>query len=241
MTPKENLYKKYILAYNKLADLKCTSHYQWGEDGHNLYEFFNSYTFKNAANGFTKSELQGMIDEVRSMYVNEKIRAFFDTKRGMEYKKEIDAKIKANRHRYTLLLKDNYSLLDAFVKEWLGKQWGVSNVHEYGLYVGLVEKKENGVNTLFENASFSVNYDKLVSKRLYMINGSHSIDLLDTGNTERQALFIGGMAEFVKNTSKVSELMEYLDKLSEKRSELEGELCRLQYSMENPPIEIDEI
>lgn len=241
MTPKENLYKKYIGNYNKLADLKGTSHYQWGEDGHNLYEFFNSYTFKNAAKGFTMNELKSMIDDLRIKYIREQIEAFFVTKRGMEYKKEIEEKIEVNRRKYTLLVKDINSTFDSFIKEWLGKEWGVSNVYDYGMNIGLVDKKENGVNDLWNNGSFYVYYDKQAQKRVCLTNNNNTIFVLGNENIERQSLFMSGMAEFVKNTKKVEELVEYFDKFNEKRFELYNELSKLQELLKNPPIEIDEI
>lgn len=241
MTPKENLYKKYILAYNKLADLKCTSHYQWGEDGHNLYEFFNSLSFKNAAKGFTMNELKLMIDDLRIKYIREQIEAFFETKRGMEYKKDIQEKIEVNRRKYTLLVKDINSTFDGFIKEWLGKEWGVSNVYDYGMNIGLVDKKENGVNDLWNKGSFYVYYDKEVQKRVCLRNNNNTIFVLGNENIERQALFMNGMTEFVKNTKKVEELVEYFDKFNEKRFELYKELSKLQELLKNPPIEIDEL
>lgn len=232
MTIKEKLYMEYVIAKNKLNALI-------GEDligGDNIDEFFESRTFKNVASSYTKDELKRKIYNVEVSYNNafEKKRTeeYFGTEEGKAEKERLTKEYEALQNTRAEMFKNANKELDIFIKDFLGKEWGV----RYGTYsteIGIVKDVNDGfVNFVFGH-SFTIYHDAMFEKRFAMNYGClGSFELLN--DEVLRPKYLMGMATFANDKDRLLRLRLYLKSVEEDIKGVEERMDKVSNRLKHP-------
>jgi hypothetical protein len=232
MTIKEKLYMEYVITKNKLNALR-------GEKligGDNIEEYFNSYDFSNRASHHTKDEIRNMIDYAKRCYESEvkklRIENYFNTEEGKEEKERLTKEYEALQNERAEMFENTNKKLDIFIKDFLGKEWGV----RYGTYsteIGIVKDDNNGfVNFVFGH-SFTIYHDTVFGERFEMNYGTlGSFELLN--DDVLRPKYLMGMATFANDKDRLSKLRSYLKSVEEDIKELEKRMDKVSNKLKHP-------
>lgn len=236
MTNKEKLYKEYVIAKNKVNTLR-------GEEligGDNLEEYFNSRTFSYTAGNYKKDELKQMIRWANVAYETEvdklRVEHYFNTAEGAAEKKSITDRIEALTEARRAQIKSCTENVDAFIKRWLGEDWGCNTVSWASVNIGLVEKVVDGNNSFYFGHSFNLYYSDYFMKERFEMNYGcmSSFKLLDDEEGNLRCKYLLGMATFANDKEKLNELKELLIEHTETLHNLEKEIDVLNYNLSHP-------
>jgi hypothetical protein len=232
MTIKEKLYKEFVIAKNKLNALR-------GEEligGDNIEEYFNSYDFSNRASHHTKDEIRDMIDYAKRCYESEveklRVENYFNTEEGKAEKERLTKEYEALRNKRAEMFKNANKELDIFIKDFLGKEWGVC----YGTYsteIGIVKDVNDGfVNFVFGH-SFTIYHDTMFGKRFEMNYGClGSFELLN--DKVLRPKYLMGMATFANDKDRLLRLRLYLKSVGEDIDELGKRMDKVSNKLKHP-------
>lgn len=232
MTIKEKLYKEYVITKNKLNALI-------GEDligGDNIDEFFESRTFKNVASSYTKDELKRKIYNVEVSYNNafEKKRTeeYFDTEEGKAEKERLTKEYEALQNTRAEMFKNANKELDIFIKDFLGKEWGV----RYGTYsteIGIVKDVNDGFVNFVFGYSFTIYHDTMFNES-FKCKFSFS-DSMELPNGESLCpKYIMGMATFINDNDRLARLCLYLKSVGEDIEGVEEKMDKVSDKLKHP-------
>lgn len=228
MTIKEKLYKDYVITKNKLNALI-------GEDligGDNIDEFFESRTFKNAASSYTKDALNLMIYNVEVSYHNafEKKRTeeYFNTEEGKAEKERLTKEYEALENECAEMFKNANKKLDIFIKDFLGKEWGV----RYGTNsteIGIVKDVKDGfVNFVFGH-SFTIYHDTKFEMNYGCLG---PFELLN--DEVLRPKYIMGMATFANDKDRLLKLCLYLNSIGGDIEEMRKRMDKVSNKLKHP-------
>lgn len=232
MTIKEKLYMEYVITKNKLNALR-------GEKligGDNIEEYFNSYDFSNRASHHTKDEIRNMIDYAKRCYESEvekmRVENYFDTEEGKAEKERLTKEYEALQNTRAEMFKNANKELDIFIKDFLGKEWGV----RYGTYsteIGIVKDVNDGfVNFVFGH-SFTIYHDTMFEKRFEMNYGClGSFELLN--DEVLRPKYLMGMATFANDKDRLLRLRLYLKSVGEDIKEVEKRMDKVSNRLKHP-------
>ena len=239
MTQKEKLYKEFVIAKNKLNALK-------GEaliGGDNIEEYFNSYNFSNSASHHTKEEIKGMIHNVNIAYDDEvnklRVENYFNTEEGKAEKENLTKQIEKGINERHELIVSTTIVIDSFIKEWLGDDWGCGLVGTSSIQIGIVDNiAENKANHFYFGHSFTLLYNDYFVKndRFDMTYGSMgSFSLLDESKeSDLRCKYLLGMGKFSCDKEKLTELKNILKDFCAKEYKHRQLLDVLRYNLNNP-------
>jgi hypothetical protein len=199
-TIKERLFKEYVIAQNKLDKLNgVTPIFEASE------EFFTRHNFRYLATTYTKEELRRNIEYAKLGYdvQVEKLRIenYYNTEEGKERKATLEKKMKDLEDAIDKYVVDEHKRLNAFIKEWLGEDWGCNFYGGTMMDIGIVEKvTDNNYNSFLFGHSFSLYF----GNRFEMNYGT--MGSFDVFKSEKRVQFLVGMAKFAENKDK----LEYL-------------------------------
>lgn len=237
MTIKEKLYKEYVIAQNKVNALR-------GKEligGENIEEYFNSRDFSYAASTHTKEELRNKIRWAETAYEDEveklRVENYFNTPEGALEKANLTAAITDLKEKRKNLFLTSTELVDTFIKEWLGEEWGCGMVSSTSLEIGIVEKvSEGNRNHFYFGHSFNLYFDDYFSKDRFEMNygcmGAFKLLNDETGNL--RAKYLLGMGMFATNKEKLQTLKTILDEHRTALYDLEKQLNVLDHNLSHP-------
>ena len=232
MTQKEKLYKEYVIAKNKLNTLR-------GEKligGDNIEEYFNSNTFAYYAKSYTKDEINRMIHNVEIAYEDEveklRVENYFNTEEGKAEKERLTKEYETLQNKRAEIFKNANKELNIFIKDFLGKEWGV----RYGTYsteIGIVKDVNDGfVNFVFGH-SFTIYHDTMFEKRFEMNYGClGSFELLN--DEVLRPKYLMGMATFANDKNRLPRLRLYLKSVGEDIKEVEKRMDKVSNRLKHP-------
>ena len=232
MTIKEKLYMEYVIAKNKLNALK-------GENligGDNIDEFFESTNFKDNASSYTKDDLKRMIYNVEVSYnialEEKRVQDYFSTEEGKAEKERLTKEYEVLQNERTEMFKNANKKLDIFIKDFLGKEWGV----RYGTYsteIGIVKDVNDGfVNFVFGH-SFTIYHDAMFEKRFAMNYGClGSFELLN--DEVLRPKYLMGMATFANDKDRLLRLRLYLKSVEEDIKGVEERMDKVSNRLKHP-------
>ena len=232
MTIKEKLYMEYVIAENKLNALI-------GEDligGDNIEGYFNSDEFSNRASHHTKNQIRNMIDYAKRCYEFElkkkRTEEYFDTEEGKAEKERLTKEYEALQNTRAEMFKNANKELDIFIKDFLGKEWGV----RYGTYsteIGIVKDVNDGfVNFVFGH-SFTIYHDDMFEKRFAMNYGC--LGLFELLNDEvLRPKYLMGMATFANDKDRLLRLRLYLKSVEEDIKGVEERMDKVSNRLKHP-------
>lgn len=232
MTIKEKLYKEYVITKNKLNALK-------GENligGDNIDEFFESTNFKDNASSYTKDDLKRMIYNVEVSYnialEEKRVQDYFNTEEGKAEKERLTKEYEVSQNERTEMFKNANKKLDIFIKDFLGKEWGV----RYGTYsteIGIVKDVNDGfVNFVFGH-SFTIYHDDMFEKRFAMNYGClGSFELLN--DEVLRPKYLMGMATFANDKDRLLRLRLYLKSVEEDIKGVEERMDKVSNRLKHP-------
>lgn len=237
MKIKEKLYKEFVIAKNKLNALR-------GEKligGNNIEEYFASFDFSNRASHHTKEEIRNMIDYANRCYEDEveklRIENYFNTEEGKAEKESTLARIEELTEERYEVAKRITKEVDAFIKEWLGKEWGCGLVGAAHMEIGIVEKQAEVGNTFVFGHSFSVYYNDYFTKDRFEMNygcmGSFGL-LNGSKESELRCQYLMGMATFANDKEKVMELENMLKAFNMESDRISNTIRVLNHNLKNP-------
>lgn len=232
MTIKEKLYKEYVIAKNKLNALR-------GEEligGDNIEEYFNSNIFSIYAKRYTKDDINRMIHNAEIAYEEEvkklRVENYFNTEEGKAEKERLTKEYEALQNKCAEMFKNADKELDIFIKDFLGKEWGV----RYGTYsteIGIVKDVNNGFVKFVFGHSFTIYHDNMFEKRFEMNYGClGSFDLLN--DEVLRPKFLMGMATFANDKDRLLRLRSYLKSAGEDIKELHERMDKVSYKLKHP-------
>ena len=212
MSIKEKLYMEYVIAENKLNALI-------GEDligGDNIEGYFNSDEFSNRASHHTKNQIRNMIDYAKRCYELERLTKEYE----------------ALQNTRAEMFKNANKELDIFIKDFLGKEWGV----RYGTYsteIGIVKDVNDGfVNFVFGH-SFTIYHDDMFEKRFAMNYGClGSFELLN--DEVLRPKYLMGMATFANDKDRLLRLRLYLKSVEEDIKGVEERMDKVSNRLKHP-------
>ncbi len=228
MTKKEKLYKEYLTVKNKLNTLL-------GEGSFDVEKDFDRVAFR--AKTYTKDELEYMIRVAETNYNNEvekkRARDYFKTEEGSALKEHLDKEHEALENQRAELFKKANKELDIFIKDFLGKEWGV----RYGTNstdIGLVKEiTEDGYVNFYFGHSFTIYHDTFFDKRFEMNYGClGSFNLLD--DEVLRPKYLMGMAKFANDKDRLLRLRSYLSSVAEDNHQLCERLDKIEYKLKHP-------
>ena len=232
MSIKEKLYMEYVIAENKLNALI-------GEDligGDNIEGYFNSDEFSNRASHHTKNQIRNMIDYAKRCYEFElekkRTEEYFDTEEGKAEKERLTKEYEALQNTRAEMFKNANKELDIFIKDFLGKEWGV----RYGTYsteIGIVKDVNDGfVNFVFGH-SFTIYHDAMFEKRFAMNYGClGSFELLN--DEVLRPKYLMGMATFANDKDRLLRLRLYLKSVEEDIKGVEERMDKVSNRLKHP-------
>ena len=228
MTQKEKLYKEYVIAKNKLNTLR-------GEKligGDNIEEYFNSNTFAY----YAKDEINGMIHNVEIAYEDEveklRVENYFNTEEGKAEKERLTKEYETLQNKRAEIFKNANKELNIFIKDFLGKEWGV----RYGTYsteIGIVKDVNDGfVNFVFGH-SFTIYHDTMFEKRFEMnYDCLGSFELMN--DEVLRPKYLMGMATFANDKNRLPRLRLYLKSVGEDIKEVEKRMDKVSNRLKHP-------
>lgn len=232
MTIKEKLYMEYVIAENKLNALI-------GEDligGDNIEGYFNSDEFSNRASHHTKNQIRNMIDYAKRCYESElkkmRVENYFNTEEGKAEKERLTKEYEALQNTRAEMFKNANKKLDIFIKDFLGKEWGV----RYGTYsteIGIVKDVNDGfVNFVFGH-SFTIYHDAMFEERFAMNYGClGSFELLN--DEVLRPKYLMGMATFANDKDRLLRLRLYLKSVEEDIKGVEERMDKVSNRLKHP-------
>jgi hypothetical protein len=232
MTIKEKLYKEFVIIKNKLNALR-------GEEligGDNIEEYFNSNIFAYYAKSYTKDDIKRMIHNAEIAYEEEveklRVENYFNTEEGKAEKERLTKEYEALQNERAEMFENANKKLDIFIKDFLGKEWGV----RYGTYsteIGIVKDDNNGfVNFVFGH-SFTIYHDTVFGERFEMNYGTlGSFELLN--DDVLRPKYLMGMATFANDKDRLSKLRSYLKSVEEDIKELEKRMDKVSNKLKHP-------
>lgn len=232
MTIKEKLYKEYVITKNKLNALK-------GENligGDNIDEFFESTNFKDNASSYTKVDLKRMIYNVEVSYnialEEKRVENYFNTEEGKAEKERLTKEYEALQNERIEMFKNANKELDIFIKDFLGKEWGV----RYGTYsteIGIVKDVNDGfVNFVFGH-SFTIYHDTMFDKRFEMNYGCLGpFELLN--DEVLRPKYLMGIATFANDKDRLVRLRLYLKSVGEDIKGVEERMDKVSDKLNHP-------
>ena len=228
MTIKEKLYMEYVITKNKLNALI-------GENligGDNIDEFFESRTFKNVASSFTKDELKRKIYNVEVSYNNafEKKRTedYFNTEEGKAEKERLTKEYEALQNTRVEMFKNANKELDIFIKDFLGKEWGV----RYGTYsteIGIVKDVNDGFINFVFGHSFTIYHDTKFEMNYGCLG---PFELLN--DEVLRPKYLMGMATFANDKDRLLRLRSYLKSVGEDIKGVEERMDKVSNRLKHP-------
>lgn len=232
MTIKEKLYKEYVITKNKLNALK-------GENligGDNIDEFFESTNFKDNASSYTKDDLKRMIYNVEVSYnialEEKRVENYFNTEEGKAEKERLTKEYEVLQNERTEMFKNANKKLDIFIKDFLGKEWGV-RYDKYSTEIGIVKDVNDGfVNFVFGH-SFTVYHDTMFDKRFEMNYGCLGpFDLLN--DEVLRPKYLMGIATFANDKDRLVRLRLYLKSVGEDIKGVEERMDKVSNKLNHP-------
>ena len=236
MTQKEKLYKEYVIAQNKVNALR-------GKEligGENIEEYFNSRDFSYAASIHTKEELRLEICRAKTAYEDEveklRVENYFNTPEGAFEKANLTAAITDLEEKRKNLFLSSTELVNTFIKEWLGEEWGCGKVSSTSLQIGIVEKvSEQGWNCFYFGHSFDLYFGYFNEDRFEMNYGCMgAFKLLNDETGNLRAKYLLGMGMFATNKEKLQILKTMIDEHRAALHDLEKQLNVLEYNLSHP-------
>ena len=232
MTIKEKLYKEYVIAENKLNALRDEELI----GGDNIEGYFNSDEFSNRASHHTKNQIRNMIDYAKRCYEFElekkRTEEYFDTEEGKAEKERLTKEYEALQNTHAEMFKNANKELDIFIKDFLGKEWGV----RYGTYsteIGIVKDVNDGfVNFVFGH-SFTIYHDAMFEERFVMNYGClGSFELLN--DEVLRPKYLMGMATFANDKDRLLRLRLYLKSVEEDIKGVEERMDKVSNRLKHP-------
>lgn len=238
MTIKEKLYKEYVIAKNKLNALR-------GEKligGDNIEEYFNSNTFAYYAKSYTKDEINRMIHNVEIAYEDEveklRVENYFNTEEGKAEKENLTKQIENGVNERRELIVSTTKIIDSFIKEWLGNDWGCGLVGNSSIQIGMVENvAENKANHFYFGHTFTLYYNDYFTKDRFEMNYGcmGSFGLLDgSKENDLRCQYLLGMGKFSSNKEKLAELKIILDNFCMEEYKYNKTLDDLRHNLNHP-------
>lgn len=209
MTVKEKLYKEYVSVKNMLNALEGKG----SIGGADVEAYSTTYNFSCAARRYSKSELINMIDCVKGAYDRKleeaRIEEYYATEEGKVVKESLTSQIKdITEQRHNLIMSATKDV-DAFIKEWLGTEWGCRTVGSSSTEIGMIESEKDGVVNFYFGHSFTLYYNDYFFKDKFELNygamGAFAV-LDNSGVSERHCKYLFGMGTFVNDKAKLAEL-----------------------------------
>ena len=205
MTIKERLYKDYVVVQNAVNKLT-------GKEliGEGIEDYFNSYDFQFDAKRYTKDELRDMIRYAEMAYDDEvekmRVERYFNTDEGKAEKEEILSQIAQTKDLNNKCLSETTEKIDAFVKDWLGEDWGIGYLGNSSFEIGILDKKDDTRRFVFGH-SFNVYFNDYFDREKFEMNYGcmGSFSLLDDSGMLR-CKYLSGMGSFASNKEKLAEL-----------------------------------
>ena len=238
MTPKEKLYMEYVIAKNKLNALR-------GEKligGDNIEEYFNSNTFAYYAKSYTKDDINRMIRNAEIAYEDEveklRVENYFNTEEGKAEKENLTKQIETGVNERRELIVSTTILIDSFIKEWLGNNWGCGLVGNSSIQIGMVEKvAENKANHFYFGHTFTLYYNDYFAKDRFEMNygcmGSFGL-LNGSKESDLRCQYLLGMGKFSTNKEKLTELKNILVTFCKKEYKYNQTLDVLRHNLKHP-------
>ena len=238
MTPKEKLYKKYVIAKNKLNALR-------GEKligGDNIEEYFNSDEFFYRAKSYTKDDINCMIHNAEIAYEDEveklRVENYFNTEEGKAEKESLTKQIENGINERHELFISTTKRIDSFIKEWLGNDWGCGLLGNSNIEIGMVEKvAENKANHFYFGHTFTLYYNDYFAKDRFEMNygcmGSFGL-LNGSKESDLRCQYLLGMGKFSTNKEKLTELKNILLTFCKKEHKYNQTLDALRHNLKHP-------
>lgn len=230
MTKKETLYKEYISITNKVCDVMGITKWEREDE-----EYFSSDEFKRKASVKTVKEWESKIATEQKTYQYEikkkKLSDFFNTENGKALKEKTLAQIEEINRQMNEASVTTTSEIDNVVKEFLGTDWGCSDVWN-GTHVEIGILDTDGKKIKF-GMSFEITIRENAGKyKTEMCYGSMGhFDLL---NDTFKMKYLLGMAKFASNQEAINKVQTILSKSSEKMMELSKKNNKLSSILDNP-------
>lgn len=229
MATKESLYKEYIELKNKLNAL-------WGNELIDINSI-SAYHY----NKFTKAELENKISAVEYEYEREveRIRTeqYYNTADGKLVKESLEKNINERKEARSQYIIGATKKVDAFIKDWLGAEWGVGYyLGSSCVNIGLVEKVKDGFNSLYFAYGFTLYYDSYFNAkpRFEMNYGTTGCFKLLSDEGLLRCKYLMGMAKFANEEDKLKELRVILDDFVKEYKRFDNELRGLEYDLSHP-------
>lgn len=227
-TIKEKLFKEYVITQNKVDVLKGVTPTFDGSD-----EFFTSRNFSYMATTYTKEELKRNIEYANRAYEMEverlRIENYYNTEEGKERKATLEKKMKDLEDAINKYVVDEHKRLNAFIKEWLGEDWGCNFCGGIMMTIGIVEKI---VGEDCNSFIFGHSFDLYFENRFEMNYGT--MGCFDVFKSEKRVQFLVGMAKFAENKDKLECLKSRLCDAVNFLRLMNSEYNDLNYELKHP-------
>ncbi len=226
---KEKIYRKYVVAQNKLNALK-------GEEPLLETENADWYFLKT----HTKDDLNNMLYRAEAAYdeLVEKMRVenYYNTEEGALEKENLIKRIDELKSERRTLVKTVTQNVDTFIKEWLGDDWGCSNIGTSSTEIGLVEKKGE-YNSFYFGHNFTIYYNDWFRTNRFEMNYGCMGCFDISGNDEAGNLrckYLLGMGTFASDKQRLSVLHGYLKDFVDKFNKIDREMDVLTHNLNHP-------
>lgn len=245
MTKKENLYFELL----KIKDEVSMKQHNHTFKAVSAEEFVNAPKFRREADAITVAKIEEetriwkkMLDEIHQ---KESVAQWLGSDEGQAYVKEREDKADALWEENRNIIKDSRAHVSKVIKAFLGDQWDVTRFSDGHMEVAIVEKyMEDGSPVGLFGHEFEVyfGHDWRLTKegpqeyyRWEMNYGTIGIlDLSADNNTRVQYLI--GMGKFAADTTKISELRDFLQEMSNRIYHNEKVIGGLEKEIKNPVI-----
>ena len=229
---KEVLYREMLELENKVCELKNGYVSDYGED------YFQSYAFQRDVKRVSKKKLERDIQQLKLEYEREVLRLrvenYFNTEEGKSEKENLTNELLKVREGCEKWCIRQWEKVDAFIKEWLGEEWGVDRLDNGYMHIGLVKERAVTYNNLHFGRDFSVRFantwkidDKLEMN--YPCIGSFNLF-----EEVSMVTYLKGMGKFASDKEKLGELRNMLMDFALSLGEYTKEMERLKGKLENP-------
>ena len=163
-----------------------------------------------------------------------------DNDRIREILKKRKEELEAAKEEYTNMretcIADMEVRMNAFIKEWLGEEWGCKPGWGTNMEIGIVEEVKDGHAWFVFGHSFSVYYDTPIfhkDKRKFQMNYG-TMGSFDIFDNPIRTKYVIGMGEFLRNTENLEILKSSLYNYVEELERIEDTLDKIGCELKNP-------
>lgn len=246
MTQKEKLIREYFSLKHEF-DVN---------EGDNAKAIFPAVPSEEDINSFSREfkviDLQDKIEAVKNAIEKQvekiKIKKYFETPEGMEYKNSIETKLESLRDTYKVVEKSYVDKLTTLVNDFLGNNFTSDFWFNYKSCkgeIGIINNDKDRPGFTFKfGHSFNVSYDNILgnySKETHTYDHKYKLEVnygtlgaFDVINDIDRINYIAGFGKFVSATNIKLSMVELMKTGISRLNEISNEIDKFENMLKNP-------